>query len=242
MILKPTFTNGKVPSGGAHIVCSRIPLSELSQIQQINLSAETIVALLNKKEGSYLWRQKCSLVWKECPSCHVIFLSYLNYKHHYCSRRCNGQVRGQEWKAHGHKGRAAWTDKSKASYHEKMSGERNPAWKGGVTYFKTHGNYKGVKYVRCPPDFVSMARGDGYVMEHRLLVAQKIGRPLLRTEVVHHSNHDPADNNQKVSLFANNRDHKLYEAGHPIKPLWQGSVKNDIPASSFALPCPRVLL
>jgi hypothetical protein len=40
----------------------------------------------------------------------------------------------------------------------------NPAWKGGVTYFKTHGNYIGVKYVRCPEEYLVMARKDGYVM------------------------------------------------------------------------------
>jgi len=114
------------------------------------------------------------------------------------------------------------------SYLVNMSGAKNPAWKGGVTYFKTHGNYKGVKYIRCPKEYLSMARKDGYVMEHRLLVAQQIGRPLLRVEVVHHENHNPADNNQIMLLFANNRDHKLYEAGCPIKPLWQGLVKNGI--------------
>ena len=242
MILKPSFTNGRLPSGGKYIVSTKIPLTELQAIEQTNLSPEAIVALLNEKEDSYSLGRKTWRVWKLCQYCQAVFLTSIRSKGMYCSRECNGQVRGQDWKAHAHKGRAAWTEKSKASYREKMSGERNPAWKGGVTYFKTHGNYKGVKYVRCPQDYISMARKDGYVMEHRLLVAQKIGRPLLRMEIVHHANHDPADNNQRMVLFASNQDHKLYEAGCPIKPLWQGSVRNDIQASSFALPCPLVLL
>jgi hypothetical protein len=105
-----------------------------------------------------------------------------------------------------------------------MRGAANPAWKGGATYFRKHGNYKPIKYIRCPSAFSSMARKDGYVMEHRLIVAQLLGRPLLRSEVVHHDNHDPQDNHTtNLALFRSNRDHKLYEArGCPL-PLWSGA-------------------
>lgn len=138
-----------------------------------------------------------------------------------CSRACNGILRGAEWKQHAHKGRAAWTAASEASYRVKMSGENNPAWKGGVTYFKTHGNYQGVRYVRCPPEFASMARKDGYVMEHRLVVARALGRPLLRSEVVHHLDHDPANNEpSNLLLFDSNRAHKLWEHHGSPAPIW----------------------
>jgi len=141
-----------------------------------------------------------------------------------CSYHCNGILRGEEWKKHAHKGRAAWTPESEASYSEKMSGSKNPAWKGGVTYFKTHGNYRGVKYVRCPQEYLSMARKDGYVMEHRLIVARAIKRCLKRSEVVHHINHDPTDNRlENLQLFRTNQDHKKYEARGSPEPLWQGS-------------------
>jgi hypothetical protein len=66
-----------------------------------------------------------------------------------------------------------------------------------------------------------MARKDGYVMEHRLLVAQAMGRSLLRTETVHHVNHDPQDNSlDNLKLFASNRDHKLHEHHGSPKPIW----------------------
>lgn len=120
-------------------------------------------------------------------------------------------------------GRAGWTEKSMKSYAVSMGGENNPAWKGGVTIFKKKGNYKNVRYVRCPKDYLAMARKDGYVMEHRLIMAQQVGRVVLRTEAVHHINHNPTDNRiENLMLFQNNRDHKLYEHGNrDVKPLWQ---------------------
>jgi len=139
-----------------------------------------------------------------------------------CSYQCNGKLRGKEWAEHAHKGRAAWTQESEEAFRKKMVGPSNPAWKGGVTYFRKHGNYKAIKYVRCPQEYLPMARKDGYVMEHRLLVAEAMGRPLKRTEVVHHINHDPQDNRlENLQLFGSNLDHKRYEHHGSPAPLWQ---------------------
>ena len=212
MILKPTFTNGKLRNGGQCIASSRIPPTELNQIRRTKSSAETTVALLNETECSRSWRHKNALVWNECPHCQAIFVGY---------------------RKHAHKGRAAWTDASLASFVEKMTGPNNPAWKGGLTYFKRKGKYvnQSIKYVRCPLKFAAMARKDGYVMEHRLLVAAAMGRPLLRSECVHHSNHDATDNRlENLMLFASNADHKRYEHGQAIKPLWQPSRLSNTPA------------
>jgi len=132
----------------------------------------------------------------------------------YCSRKCNGAARGREWATHAHKGRAAWTPESEASYRLKVTGELNPAWKGGVTYFRPKGNYVGPRYVRCPVEFLPMARKDGYIMEHRLVMAQWIGRMLTRTECVNHKNHDPRDNRREnLELYPTNGDHKRGEVG-----------------------------
>jgi hypothetical protein len=98
-----------------------------------------------------------------------------------------------------------------------MRGSRNPAWKGGVTYRRKHGLYGMIKYVRCPPEFLSMARADGYVMEHRLVMARMAGRPLSRTEVVHHEDHDPTRNAEaNLELWPDNRTHKLWEHGRDV--------------------------
>ena len=90
------------------------------------------------------------------------------------------------------------------------------------TYWRKHGNYPPIKYVRCPADFLPMARKDGYIMEHRLIVAQLLGRYLKRSEVVHHIDHDPTNNDPaNLMLFSSNTAHKKYEATGQPAPLWQ---------------------
>lgn len=151
-------------------------------------------------------------------------------KQKYCSNKCYGLAKSRDEKSNKHMrnisklGRSSWTEESYKSYSEKMSGKNNSAWKGGVTIFRKHGNYSGVKYIRCPKEYLQMARKDGYIMEHRLIVAQQLNRILLRQEVVHHIDHDPTNNNIKnLMLFANNKLHKMYEAGHKVSYLWSGN-------------------
>ena len=116
-----------------------------------------------------------------------------------CSRACRNKL-------YTMKGREAWQG------YTFPKGEKNPAWKGGLTYKRPKGNYKNVKYVRCPQEFLPMARKDGYIMEHRLIMAKHLGRLLERVEVVHHIDHDPANNSvENLMLFATNAEHKRYE-------------------------------
>jgi len=163
-----------------------------------------------------------------CQTCGKVYERKNGKATKFCSRKCYGQWRSENPGIRQHmaeiadKGRAGWTDESMASYLENMSGPNNPAWKGGVTYFKTHGNYQGVKYVRCPPEFLPMARKDHYVMEHRLIVARHLGRCLKRSEVVHHKDHDPTNNDPaNLMLFSSNTAHKRYEGRGQPAPLWQ---------------------
>ena len=63
-----------------------------------------------------------------------------------------------------------------------------------------------------------MARKDGYIMEHRLVMAQWMGRPLLRTEVVNHIDHNPSNNvRENLELYPTNGDHKRGEAGRFVE-------------------------
>lgn len=74
--------------------------------------------------------------------------------------------------------------------HRRPVGERHGSWRGGR--FVVHG-YVHVRVERSGP-FGSMCNRMGYVLEHRLIVAESIGRPLRRSETVHHINGNKTDN------------------------------------------------
>src|SRR5574343_1600053 len=105
-----------------------------------------------------------------CPVCGVLFhrspTKRRGNRQPACSRKCRGIRDADLLRQVAEMGRSGWTDQSRASYAEKMTGPNNPAWKGGVTFRKGKGNYIGPRYVRCPADLLVMARADGYVMEH----------------------------------------------------------------------------
>jgi len=95
--------------------------------------------------------------------------------------------------------------------------EKNPAWKGGVTIKRAKGNYHGVREVRCPEWAKPMARTNGYVAEHRLVMAEWMGRLLSRMEVVNHLDHNPANNQRaNLELWPTNGDHKRGEVGRAV--------------------------
>lgn len=162
-----------------------------------------------------------------CSVCGVIIEKHHSHlkrvKQPVCSYQCNGVLRGAEWKQHGHKGRAAWKPESEIAQKARMAGANNPGWKDGITQIRRQGHYnkKGLKYVKCPPEYLPMARKDGWVAIHRLLVAQAIGRVLTSAECVHHIDHNPSNNVlSNLMLFANNADHLRYEHGKEVTPLY----------------------
>ena len=58
-----------------------------------------------------------------------------------------------------------------------------------------------------------MAGKDGYAYRYRLVVSEKIGRPLLRTEVVHHLNGDPSDDRpENLTLAGGHGEHRRMHA------------------------------
>lgn len=64
----------------------------------------------------------------------------------------------------------------------RSTGDRHHCWRGGRT------RITGYIGVRIPPShrFASMLHNNGYVLEHRLVMAEHLGRPLSSEETVHH--------------------------------------------------------
>lgn len=71
------------------------------------------------------------------------------------------------------------------------SGDKHHNWNGGRIV-----NKSGYVYVLMDSNspYASMAISTGYVMEHRLVMAQHLKRPLEKTETVHHINGNTQDN------------------------------------------------
>ena len=101
---------------------------------------------------------------------------------------------------------------------EALRGQLSPHWKGG--------RYKGkLGYidVRLQPNdyFYSMVGSNGYVREHRLVMAKYLNRCLLPWEIVHHKNGIKDDNRlENLELFPTTYKHNIISKfGYDLKKL-----------------------
>lgn len=90
-------------------------------------------------------------------------------------------------------------------------GEKHDNWGGGRTYDK-----HGYVMVHCPGHPMARRNGAGrtptYVPEHRLVMAEHLGRMLTDDEVVHHKDGNPQNNAiENLELFAKNSEHLRHE-------------------------------
>ena len=97
-------------------------------------------------------------------------------------------------------------------------GEKSKIWKGGR--FKTGDDYIMIRVY--PSDFFyPMASSTGHILEHRLVMAKKLGRCLQSWEIVHHLNGIRDDNRaENLTLTM-----KQYHQRHTIEVVLKEHVK-----------------
>lgn len=101
-------------------------------------------------------------------------------------------------------------------------GADNPNWKGGRAVIDG-----GYIYVKCPEDHPHPT-SNGYILEHRLVMEEKLGRYLLRTEVVHHRDKNKHNNLiENLEVFSSNAEHLAHELKGQI-PKWTEEGKKNM--------------
>jgi len=86
----------------------------------------------------------------------------------------------------------------------RQRGENSPRWRGGRR--KNKGGYVLLRYDPCGP-FASMCSSN-YILEHRLVIAQYLGRSLLPNEHIHHINGVKQDNRlENLKLVSSQKEH-----------------------------------
>lgn len=96
------------------------------------------------------------------------------------------------------------TEEAKQRMRLAKKGERHWNWKGGRIHASR--DYMKVLLDKNNP-YYSMVRVDGYVFEHRLVMARHLRRPLTKDEFVHHLNGIQYDNREENLCLVNAHSH-----------------------------------
>lgn len=97
------------------------------------------------------------------------------------------------------------TAEHRANISAALSGDRNPNWTGGRSIDPIDG------YVRLHMPNHPMASPNGYVREHRLVVANHLGRMLDPSELIHHVNGVRTDNRIENLQIVTHAEHMRIE-------------------------------
>ncbi len=102
-----------------------------------------------------------------------------------------------------------WSEERRREKSEAMTGNKHHSWKGG----RVRSGYKYIK-IRVYSDdfFYPMVQSNGYVPEHRLVIAKALGRCLHPWEIVHHINGIKDDNRSENLQLVMEGQHKQITA------------------------------
>lgn len=92
-----------------------------------------------------------------------------------------------------------------ARVKKRWKGENHWNWKGG--FYRAQYN---LVYLPTGSPYRAMVNGRGYVLEHRLIMAESLGRPLYRWEIVHHLNGNKFDNRLENLAITNTNNHERH--------------------------------
>jgi hypothetical protein len=137
--------------------------------------------------------------YKTCPICGFNFRVKPSHfeKRTTCGKECNKKHRSIKNTGEGN-----------PNYGNRK--ENSPSWKGGERV----SNY-GYILLFLPEH--PMSRPDGYVLEHRVVMAEKLGRDLQRDEHVHHKDGDKRNNSPDNLELISMSDHiRLHNLKNPM--------------------------
>lgn len=182
---------------------------------------------------------QCGAPWEVPPS--------RRKRSRFCTRRCyaawlSENRSGENHHMHGKRHSAAAIEKmSKAQRARGLVGPKASTWKGGR--FKSRGYTMLAVSALSPEDRAlaapMVARGHGYVPEHRLVMARRLGRPLRVEEVVHHLNGRKSDNRLENLELTDAAEHKRDHASVVAALRQARATIDDLRSALQSRTCPR---
>jgi hypothetical protein len=149
-------------------------------------------------------RHRGRYIWCACPDCGVERWRRLADCGYGVCDACRAKRVGVS-----NRGRKI-SDAQKKIISERMSGKRNHGWKGG-RHVSKHGGYTLITLEKDHP-YRCMARPHGNVLEHRLVMAEYLGRPLEKWEIVHHKDKNRSNNSIDNLEIMSDWNHKGLES------------------------------
>lgn len=141
-----------------------------------------------------------------CESCNKNFLAYPSTKrgkHFFCSPGCYGKHLSKVKKGIQPKNVIGGWNKGKTM--PQITEKKHPRWVGGR--HRLNSGYI-IVYVANHPYSFNKTGGGGYMLEHRRVMEEHLGRILCPNEMVHHINGVRDDNRiENLRVFDNNSSH-----------------------------------